>query len=266
MRNCKLLLSVMVLCCLTGCIWDDRHISKKKAEEVAEDLIGQDVTYVTSYDYPEEKKRILVFADEVDNEFAIESQLRKRSFQGAEYGRYICHLTDNYASAVMMSHKEEMMAILEKYELVEYIDESLWQEPDITTGDGSVAMSIYLEVPPRPNPVDIQLLERVATAGAELDQLFDLTYDADYRLKAREKGLEFETYAPGGGITIYFNYPDTNYKGEYIERSYLATFDWSMSRDERWTAETLFKDMKKQIDKQVERNAKNEWEMSKKEK
>lgn len=266
MRKCMLLLSVMAICCLTGCIWDDRHISKKKAEQVAEDLISQDVTYVASYEYPEEKKRVWVFEDETGNEFAIESQLRKRSFQGVEYGRYICYLTDNYSSGVMMSHKEEMMAILEKYELVEYIDESLWQEPDITTGDGSVAMSIYLETPPKSNPVDIQLLKRVAMAGAELDQLFDLTYDADYRLKAREKGLEFETFAPSGGITIYFNYPDTNYKGEYIESCYLATFDWTMCEDERWTAETLLQDMKKQIEKQVEQDAKNEWEMSKKEK
>lgn len=260
MKKCVLLLSVMLLCCLTGCIWDDRHISAKKAEEVAEDLISQDVTYVTSYNYRDEKKKVLIFEDEADNEFAIVSELQKNNFMGAEYGRYICNLTDNYASGVMMSKKEEMMAILEKYELVEYIDESLWQEPDITTGDGSVAMSIYLEVPPRSHPIDIQLMERVATAGAELDQLFDLTYDADYPVKAREKGLQFETYAPGGGITIYFNYPDTNYKGEYIERSYLATFDWSMSEEKRWTAETLLKDMKAQIDEQLEREKKNEWE------
>lgn len=250
MKKIGVLLSILMISCLTGCIWDDRHISEEKAEEVAEDLISQDVTYVTSYDYPDEKTKVLIFEDEEKNEFAIVSELRKNSFQGTEYGRYICNLTDNYASGVMMSKKEEMMAILEKYELVEYIDESLWLEPDIITGDGAVTMSIYLETPPQSNPIDIELLERVAAAGAELDQLFDLTYDVDYRLKAREKGLEFETYTPGGGMVINFNYRDTDYEGEYIEYSYLAHFEWSMSEDERWTAETLFEDMKRQIDEQ----------------
>lgn len=258
MRKLAVFLGVMMLCCLSGCIWDDRHISEEKAEQVAEDLIGEDVTYVTSYEYPEERRKVLVFEDERDNEFAIISELRKKSFQGTEYGRYICHVMDNYASGVMMSKKEEIMEILERYELVDYIDESLWLEPDITTGDGVVCMTIYLKTPPKSDPIDMDILERVAKAGAEIDQLFDLTYDEDYRKKAKENGLEFETYAPGGGMTFYFTYPNTNYKGEYIESSYVATFDWSMSEGKRWTAETLFENMKKQIDEQVERKESEE--------
>lgn len=47
---------LLIVGAFNGKIFNDRHCTKREAQKIAEELTGQEVTYVTTNEIPEEKK------------------------------------------------------------------------------------------------------------------------------------------------------------------------------------------------------------------
>ncbi len=66
---------IAVILIISGLLTTDGHISQDKAQEIAKELTGQSVTYVTTHEYPDDKMKVFVFADPQGREFAIVSKM-----------------------------------------------------------------------------------------------------------------------------------------------------------------------------------------------
>ena len=171
-------MAALMMCSLTACAGNLDHYTKKEAEALMEEVLGQDVTYVSSDKYPEEKKLVHLFQDEEGIEFAVISEMRQGWFQ---VGAYRCEIMDNYVSAKNQSCREEIMDILEEHGLKEYLNPDLrYYDKDISLGEGVNSDVLYFEIPMGTVEENIEVIEHMAIAGAQIDEMLSLNYDGEY--------------------------------------------------------------------------------------
>lgn len=252
MKRIYMWMAIAIMCSLTGCAGDAKHCSAEQAETIAEDLLDEEVTYVTSYEYPDEKKMVYIFQDEREHDFAITSELRQGNLDGASFGRHHCYVTDNYAGAMVTSYKEEIIAILEAYELENYLSNTRCLEMDIIQGE-SVLLPIYLTVTLEGEPnlhteENRDIMERVAAAGAEIDQLLAITHNEKYRETFVDGDITYEATTSLGGIQLNYEWEAVGMNDEAYTKRNIASFEWSSSEDERWTKEELAAYMEGQLE------------------
>ena len=134
-------MAALMMCSLTACAGDLNHYTKQESEALMEDVIGQDVTYVSTEKYPKEKKVVHLFEDEDGVEFAVISEMSQGWFSA---GLYRCYISDNYVAAKLEAHEQEIMDILEQYELKQYLrDPSYVLDEDIALGEGACPDVFY---------------------------------------------------------------------------------------------------------------------------
>lgn len=243
-----LLVFILMISILTGCGFiNDRHRTKKEAQDIAEKLIGEEVTYIETKIDEDEKRQIFIFKDSRENEFAIISTLRQPNIDGASFGSYYCHVSNSYAAGVLVSNKDKVMDILKSYELDEYLNSPRAFSTDIYSGDGVVAPAIDLRVPLGTYEENKDILERVAAAGAEIDALLALHYNTDIIHTGHKKGFYYDEYSTGTGILLAYEDERINAEGHTYYNFDIAHFVCSLSEDNRWTAENLYEHMKSQL-------------------
>ena len=88
-RAIILLLVLVTNMSLMGCTsLEELHCTKEQAQVIAEELTGQKVTYVTTNEIAEDKKKIYIFADGQGREFAILTDEITRAWSGMSTREY----------------------------------------------------------------------------------------------------------------------------------------------------------------------------------
>lgn len=247
-----LFLSVIVIAgifIISGLLTTDGHILQDKAQEIAEDLTSQTVTYVGTYEYRDDKMKVFVFADPQGREFAIVSKMEQSAWLAeASIGPYNrCAIYENYIGGMMVSHLEEIKSILARYELLEYTDffENIHPEY-IHLGKMLNSPRIYIKLTAGDANYNLEMLQKVAAAGAEIDALLSLSYDEKYPAKAHESDIYMTTYSNYHGIQVNFSVNQIDVNGQVYKKSDIAHFNYSTSGDTRWSEETLLKHLYEQ--------------------
>ncbi len=242
----KFILMMVLICSLTGCAPYLDHYTKEECEALMEDVTGCDITYVSTQENSENKQVIHLFQDESGMEFAVISELRQGWFQ---VGLYRCYISDNYVSAKLKLHRQEIMDILEEYGFVEHMrKEYKYCEHNIAAGEGVNTDNIYLEYPMGEAEENLEVIAKMAAAGAKIDELLSICYDEDYDSTVELSGGDYESFAPGG-MNIRFSREEIGYSGEPYKALDGTFFDWSMSEEERWTEEELYEHLKSKLTK-----------------
>lgn len=233
---------ILMICCFTlmisvmsGCIgFDEKHISQKEAQKLAEGLTGGEVTYVKT-DEISETEVDYYFTDAKGTTFPIQSTLRQQSIDdSAPFGPYDCYVYDDYEEVVWAENQDAVMELIEKHSLTEYFD---------YIHDTGLTMRYYVGTPEE----NREMLERFAALGAEIDTLLDMNFNRDYDDKIRKD--KYYSYSS----VLYTSYNIGFYKltnnPEHPESCIdVAHPDFSVSEDTRWTAESLYEAILEDID------------------
>ena len=225
---CFLLITILRSCS------DDRHITQKQAEKIANDLMGGGVTFV-------ETKKIsatnihYVFTDSKGNTFSIISTLTKPNIDGAtvEILPLANNVTDDYSHAVLACNADAIMEILEKYELDDYL-----------SGKISTGYYFFLDVYVGTPEENQKIVNNFVAAVAEIDNLLSMTYDRDYAQKTKYPYSSYK-YA---GMGLRFNKVLENKDISEICVD-IGNFEFSTTADTRWTVDSLYEEIKKDLDK-----------------
>ncbi len=264
MKKIKKIIAVMLICILAGNVLtacdnviDDRHRTKKEAQDIAKEVVGEDVTYVETIEYEDDKKVVYIFKDSREHKFAIISTLIQQSIDdGATFGPDYCRVTDSYPSGVFVAHKDEIKDILKKYQLDEFLSNTRPFDVDISKGEGVVGASIDIRVDIgafKDNyEKNADILKRVAAAGAEIDALLALKYNGTNMDVAYKGGYSYDNYGVGIGILLTYVEDRVASDGKNIKRYDTANFKISISDDTRWTEEKLYQHLKEQLDVAIE--------------
>ena len=244
-RAIILLLVLVTNMSLMGCTsLEELHCTKEQAQVIAEELTGQKVTYVTTNEIAEDKKKIYIFADGQGREFAIVSELTQKNFDGASYGAYRCTISDNYITSMFVAHYDEIMDILASYQLSDYVADNLIFGKDreyIYNGKGVNASCLYMDITAGGADENLEMLEKIASAGAEIDKVMALNYDLNYKEKADSKNIDYVSYNDYYGICIDYNWKKPGEYGTYWNATDKASFQYSTSDDARWSKEELLR-------------------------
>ena len=244
-------MAALMMCSLTACAGDLNHYTKKESEALMEDVIGQDVTYVSTDKYPKEKKVVHLFEDEGGVEFAVISEMSQGWFA---VGLYHCYISDNYIAAKLEAHEQEIMNILEQYELKKYFrDPSYVLDEDIALGEGACPDVLYFELPIGTVEENIEIIENMAAAGAQIDELLSISYDEEYAMNVAVEGGHYDNYVSYTGMNLRFTYEKTAFDGRIYESSDMMSFNWSLTEEERWTEEALYEYLEAQLTEAVGR-------------
>lgn len=228
---CTLLISI-----LGGC-GDEDHITQKEAAKIAEGLTGGEVTYVETENVSD-TRIAYKFTDSKGNTFSVFSTLSKPSIDGAilKYSPYYCWITDDYQKTVLANNIEEINKILDKYSLTDYLQDIFEHE---------INLKFYTGTPEE----NREMLEKIALAGAEIDALIGMTYDREYYSTIKDK---YSTYTVSSNtidielqVEIYKKLENQDREEMVID---ITTTEFSASDDTRWTAESLYDAMLKEID------------------
>lgn len=227
---------VIMITLLGGCLFDEKHISQEEAKKIAGELTGGDVTYVKTEEVNSEHIEYL-FTDSKGNTFSIISGLRQQSIDDSkEFGPYYCWVTDDYREIVMENNKEGIRQILEKYGFTDNIEESLREARFIT-------FDFYCGTPEENRDV----VERLAAAGAEIDVLLNMTYDAEYKDKIKGRYYDYSGVLTSGlRIDFYKKLENNSDKTEILVD--IASPEFSVSDDKRWTKESLYEAIKSELE------------------
>ncbi len=237
MVMCSAILSLF----LTGCtIINERYMTVKEAEKFAEELIGEDVTHTMTCEDVYDRRKIYIFKDAKGREFAIENQLSRDQFEAFQYGAYKCHVTENYIAAMVIDNQMEIMEIVEKNDLLPYLDMGSAWETKIYNGESFIADQISFEVMAGTAEENREILMRIAKAGAEIDAIVALTIDLGYEDIAEEKGIRYHAYNDYMGIRVEF-------EGEKRILDIVGC-EFSTSEEARWTQDALFQALYEQIE------------------
>lgn len=237
-------LLIICVCLLTismfsGCIgFDEKLISQKEAQKIAEGLTGGEVTYV-DMEEKDGKEITYNFTDSRGITFSVITSLSRGDIDGAEFGPYNCHVTDDYCDSVFAHYRDEVDKILEKYGLTEHIK---------YIGDSyhCINLKIYCETPEKNH----EMLEKIASAGAEIDSLLNITYDAAYKEKTKKKYYTYSNPNNKLSLLVDFYKKFDNNNSNKDEMIYdITSPEFSASDDERWTAESLYEAMKAELEK-----------------
>lgn len=220
---------------LSGCIFNEEHLSLKEAEHFAEELIGEDVTHVMTNKKAGGKSIYYVFADEKEREFTINSLLARDSFEAFEYGPYKCHVSENYPAGMLKANESEIIEILMKYDLLQYTILGRFIKTNIYKGEGCVTPDIYLKVPAGTAEENLDILNRIAKAGTEIDALLALTYDTNYKEKVKERDIRYHDYDVNAEIHVTFDISEYSCD--------IALCEFSVSDDTRLTEEQILREL-----------------------
>ncbi len=244
-------MAALMMCSLTACAGNLNHYTKKESEALMEDVIGQDVTYVSTDKYPKEKKVVHLFEDKDGVEFAVISEMSQGWFS---VGLYRCYISDNYIAAKLEAHEQEIMDILEQYELKQYLtDLDYVLDEDIALGEGACPDVFYFELPIGSVEENKEVIEHVAAAGAQIDELLSLCYDEGYALDVDLEGGDYQNYVGYTGMNLRFMYEGIAYDGRVYEKSDMMSFNWSLTEDKRWGEEALYDYLEAQLSEAVGR-------------
>lgn len=246
-----MLVAALVMGSLTACGKDLNHYTKKESEALMEEVIGQDVTYISTDKYPKEKKVVHMFEDEDGVEFAVISEMSQGWF---EVGLYHCYISDNYVAAKQETHEQEIMGILEQYGLKQYLrDPSYTLDEEIALGEGACPDVLYFELPIGTVEENKEVIENMAAAGAQIDEMLSICYDEDYALAVDLEGGDYQNYVSYTGMNLRFMYEAVAYDGRVYEASDMMIFPWSMTEEERWSEEALYEYLEAQLTEAVGR-------------
>lgn len=244
-----LCMAVLIMCSLTACGADLNHYSKKESEVLMEEVLGQDVTYISTDRYPKEKKVVHLFHDEAGLEFAVISELRQGWFQ---VGAYRCEISDNYVGAKSIAYSEEIMDILEEHGLKEHLNnEFTYFTEDVSLGEAVNPDVLYFELPIGTVEENKEIVAKMAAAGAQIDELLSICYDEDYALDVDLEGGDYQNYVSYAGMNLRFTYESVGFDGRVYERSDLMTFEWSLKEEDRWSEEKLYDFLESQLTKAI---------------
>ncbi len=234
MKKGKLVCIVAI--CVVVIVWfracsDDKHISRREAEEIAQNLVGGEVFFIT-----EDSTKRYVFRDENGYEFVVQSSLSKPTLDGAivKNAPLELYVSDDYADEVFDYHQSEMIEILERYGFGECLGHSF-------KGLNDIALEVKLGSPKE----NREVLDNFVAAGVEIDALLDITYNKRCYV---DNGMKsFEEDAPYMKISFV---TEGNFEGIGMrEYSYeIITFEFSTSADTRWTYDRLYEEIMKGID------------------
>ena len=247
----SLCVAALMMCSLTACTGDLNHYTKKESEALMEEVIGQDVTYVSTDKYPKEKKVVHLFEDEDGVEFAVISEMSQGWFS---VGLYRCYISDNYVAAKLEAHEQEIMDILEQYGLKQYFrDPSYVLDEDIALGEGACPDVFYFELPIGTVEENKEVIEHMAAAGAQIDELLSIVYDEEYAMNVALEGGDYQNYVDYTGMNLRFMYEGVAYDGRVYEKSDMMSFEWSLTEEERWSEEVLYEYLESQLAEAVGR-------------
>ena len=237
-KNALLLcLCIISFLMLGACsLFDDEHISKDEAQEIANDLLGSDVTYVKMEETDDPNHINYIFTDSNGYTFTISSKLLRPSIDGAVSDSLplYCYIGDNYGNVVLKDNADDIMQILKKYSLEAYIDDDF-------PNDNAVALDVYVGT----QEENLELLKNIATAAAEIDALLNITYDTDYYLNnADEYSSSLIGSIPTLEISFYTAPADEN-SDRHFEA--YGKFEFSSSADTRLTYDSLYKEITKKF-------------------
>ena len=246
-----LCMAALMMCSFTACAGNLNHYTKEESETLMEDVIGQDVTYVSTDKYPKEKKVVHLFEDEDGVEFAVISEMSQGWFS---VGMYHCYISDNYVAAKLEAHEQEIMDRLEQYELKQYLrDSSYVLDEDIALGEGACPDVFYFELPIGSVVENKEVIEHMAAAGAQIDEMLSICYDENYALDVDLEGGDYQNYVSYTGMNLRFMYEGIAYDGRVYEKSDMMSFDWSLAEEDRWSEEALYEYLESQLTEAVGR-------------
>ncbi len=229
---------IIVICLLSITILrscsDDRHITQKQAEKIANDLMGGGVTFVETQKISATNIHY-VFTDSKGNTFSIISTLTKPNIDGATVDILPLenNVTDDYSYAVLACNEDAIMGILEKYELDDYL------KGKISTSY-SFSLETYIGTPEE----NQKIVNNFVAAAVEIDTLLSMTYDRDYRKKNQ---YPYDSYK-FAGMSLGFNKILENKDIPEICVD-IAHFEFPTTADTRWTVDSLYEEIKKDLDK-----------------
>ena len=179
-RKFVLLLVLVMALVLSSCGTSGvmTHIKSKEAVKITKSLTGMKVSLVSEIDVSD-KERVFLMADQDGNQFAIKSELKKDIVDDEEWGFDRCYVSDNYIRSVFEQKKPEIQRIIKKYELYDYLDESVKNELmtdfDITYADGTYGATITLYINNTDEEI-LDILKRASEAYAEIDAILKYSY------------------------------------------------------------------------------------------
>lgn len=212
---------------------DDKHITQKEAEEIADALTGGKATFVKTEAGDNPKRLDYIFNDTKGTTFTIISSLNRPSIDGAtvEGLPLYLYVFSDYHNAIVTCNEDKIREILERYGLGDWIAHS-------SQGMRYINLEGYVGTPEE----NQEILNKCIAAGVEIDALFGMTIDKAYF----ESGeLPFEIRLPY--MRIAFN---KKLEGKDIDEICIdiVSFDFSTSSDTRWTFDSLYEEAKKDID------------------
>lgn len=224
-RICVIAICIIVIIWFKACS-DDKHISQKKAEEIANSLVDGGVNFVS---YGSNKQYF--FLDEKGNVFTITS-----TWSGGDMDDVTIEtvplqreVSDSYGEVIFTDHWYEIENILEKYGFNQEFETSFCE------GEG-IHMETVLGTPEK----NQEILNNLVSAGVEIDALLDMTYNKMYYI---DNGIGMkESHVPFMEI-VFYEEQDGKEGSEIVCET--IRFEFSTSPDTRWTFDRLYEEVKK---------------------
>lgn len=206
---------------------DDKHITQKDAEKIANALTGGEATFVSSGKKENQNVLYFIFTDAKGTTFTITSVLCHFGMDGAfaENSPLELSIKNDYYSVMIENNEDKIQEILERYGLI-----------DRMVGNNFFRM--VFEVNAGTPEENQETLSRFVAAGIEIDALLDINTD---RKLLEKKYVFYEHEIPHMTIRFYQSPGDKGNRGAFIDG---AGYYFSISPDTRWTFDSLYEELK----------------------
>lgn len=206
---------------------DDKHITQKDAEEIADALTGGEATFIKAEKKDNEEVINYMFTDTRGNTFTITSALCEFGMDGAiaEGSPLELHIENNYYRVMVENNEDKIREILERYGFGDRIL-------------GGNVTGMLFEVNAGTPEENQEILSRFVAAGIEIDALLDINTD---RKLLEKKYVFYEHEIPHMAITFYKSLEDKGNREAFIDG---AGYYFSLSPDTRWTFDSLYEELK----------------------
>lgn len=240
-------ITVLVCCvvlsvCLSGCTLWPVYYSKNDVKDIAEDVVGEDIEYISKTNDKGNYRVIYNFEDEKGRAFTFTAYVQETPFiDGATLPGYVSRLRDSYLKSIYMHHKEEIDEIL--YRTMEENDWTIniYSCPMETEDTPQVSLAVM------DSPVFITMdthsvteeerdedIRQFAKMGAEIDEI--LSYEYHWQAEENDDII----YRYNEDCKILLNFRD----GGQMDNQVDIVF--SLSEETRWTEESLYENLKQQ--------------------
>ena len=154
---------------------------------------------------------------------------------------------DTYQTCVQLSNQEAIEEILDKYGLLENM--KIYPRTIEDSIPGDINLTFYLGTPEE----NKLLLDKVAAAGAEIDALLDMHYNANYGEEMGNKYYEYSnsSYELSSDRLCYvITFRKKTEDGDVSEVGYdSGKIPFSLSDADRWTAESMYEALCESLEK-----------------